>query len=89
MIYRQAAGLGVAAFVTPLTKPEVVARLAAEVPFTAEQEFYSPGFGAQQGDPSRFPALKRHYLIMGRSLMRAEDPAKELARVEQQLGMET
>jgi len=84
-IYKQAAGLGVAAFVTPLTKPDVVARLAAEVPFTAEQEFYSPGFGAQKGDPSRFPALKRHYLIMGRSLMRAEDPAKELARVEQQL----
>lgn len=85
-IYRQAAGLGVGAFVTPLTKPEVVAKLAAEVPFTAEQEFYSPGFGAQGGDPGKFPALKRHYLIMGRSLMAAEDPAKKLAEVEEELG---
>lgn len=86
-IYRQAAGLGVAAFVTPLTKPEGVATLAAEVPFTAEQEFYSPGFGAQGGDPGQFPALKRHYLIVGRSLMAAEDPARKLAEVEEELGM--
>jgi orotidine-5'-phosphate decarboxylase len=86
-IYKQAAGLGVGAFVTPLTKPEVVAKLAAEVPFTAEQEFYSPGFGAQGGDPGQFPALKRHYLIIGRSLMAAEDPAKKLAEVEEELGI--
>ena len=86
-IYRQAAELGVSAFVTPLTKPELVARLAQEVPFTKEQEFYSPGFGAQGGDPEKFPALKKHYLIVGRSLFAAEDPAKELARVEEKLGM--
>ena len=86
-IYRQAAGLGVEAFVTPLTKPELVARLAREVPFTAEQEFYSPGFGAQGGDPEKFPALKKHYVIVGRSLFAAEDPAKELTRVEEKLGM--
>jgi len=88
-IYRQAAGLGVAAFVTPLTKPDVVAKLAAEVPFTAGQEFYSPGFGAQGGDPGKFPALKKHYLIMGRALMGAADPAKKLADVEEKLGMGT
>lgn len=86
-IYRQAAGLGVGAFVTPLTKPDVVAKLAAEVPFTAGQEFYSPGFGAQGGDPGQFPALKRHYLIMGRTLMGAADPAKKLAEVEESLGV--
>ena len=86
-IYRQAAGLGVSAFVVPLTKPELVAKLAAEVPFAKDQEFYSPGFGAQGGDPARFPALARHHLIMGRSLFAAEDPAKELARVEKQLRM--
>ena len=86
-ICRQAAGLGVSAFVVPLTKPELVAKLAAEVPFTAAQEFYSPGFGAQGGDPAKFPALAKHRLIMGRSLLMAEDPAKELARVEERLGM--
>ena len=57
------------------------------VPFTAEQEFYSTGFGAQGGDPARFPGLAKLYLIMGRSLFAAEDPAKELARVEERLGM--
>jgi len=86
-IYRQAAVLGVSAFVVPLTKPELVARLAGEVPFTKEQEFYSPGFGAQRGDPARFPMLARHYLIMGRSLLAAADPVQELVRVEKQLGM--
>ena len=87
-ICRQAAVLGVSAFVVPLTKPELVAKLAVGVPFTAQQEFYSPGFGAQKGDPAQFPMLARHYLIMGRSLLAAADPAQELARVEQQLGME-
>lgn len=84
-IYKQAAGLGVGAFVVPLTKPDVVAKLAREVPFTAAQEFYSPGFGAQKGDPAQFPMLAKHHLIMGRALLVAEDPAKELAKVEQQL----
>lgn len=87
-IYRQATNLGVSAFVVPLTKPELVARLVAEVPFTRGQEFYSPGLGAQGGDPTQFPALARHYLIMGRALFAAEDPIQELARVEKQLGME-
>ena len=86
-ICRQAAVLGVSAFVVPLTKPELVAKLAVGVPFTARQEFYSPGFGAQKGDPAQFPMLARHYLIMGRSLLAAEDPVQELARVESQLGM--
>ena len=44
--------------------------------------------GAQKGDPAQFPMLARHYLIMGRSLLAAADPVQELARVEQQLGME-
>ena len=86
-IYKQAVGLGVGAFVVPLTKPDVVAKLAREVPFTAQQEFYSPGFGAQKGDPAQFPMLAKHYLIMGRSLLAAEDPAKELAKVESELGI--
>ena len=86
-IYRQAAVMGVGAFVVPLTKPELVAKLVHEVPFTQDQEFYSPGFGAQGGDPAKFPTLARHYLIIGRSLMAAADPAKKLAEAENQLGI--
>lgn len=84
-IYRQAADLGVSAFVVPLTKPDWVARLAKEVPFKDNHEFYSPGFGAQKGNPARFPALKRHHLIMGRSLLNAPDPVQKLIQVEQEL----
>ena len=68
-------------------KPDLVARLVEEVPFTEKQEFYSPGFGAQKGDPTRFPALKTHHLIMGRSLLGADDPLEKLMQVEAQLGM--
>jgi len=86
-IYRQAAELGVSSFVVPLTKPEWVAKLATEVPFTDQQEFYSPGFGAQKGDPTQFPALKTHHLIIGRSLMNAPDPVQKLIQVEAELGL--
>ncbi len=86
-ICRQAVELGVSSFVVPLTKPNVVAKLAVEVPFTDQQEFYSPGFGAQKGDPSKFPAIKKHHLIMGRSLMNADDPVQKLIQVEAELGM--
>lgn len=74
-IARRAKAAGVKAFVTPLTKPELVAKLAAETPFDANDEFYSPGLGAQGGDPKAFPALKTHRLIVGRSLLNAPDPA--------------
>lgn len=73
-IARRAKAAGVKAFVTPLTKPELVARLAEETPFGEGDEFYSPGLGAQGGDPKAFPALRTHRLIVGRSLMNAPDP---------------
>jgi len=75
-IYKTAAGLGVRAFVVPLTRPD-----AAKLAFDAAGshpacEFYSPGLGAQGGDPAQFGFLKNHYLIAGRSLAQAPDPVK-------------
>jgi len=78
-IARVAKAAGVKAFVTPLTKPALVARLAEETPFDGEDEFYSPGLGAQGGDPKAFPALKTHRLIVGRALLNAPDPAAYVA----------
>lgn len=75
-IARRAKAAGVKAFVTPLTKPELVAKLAEETPFDAADEFYSPGLGAQGGDPKAFPALATHRLIVGRALLNAPDPAE-------------
>jgi orotidine-5'-phosphate decarboxylase len=77
-IYRLAVEMRVKAFVVPLTKPDAVAQLQKAVPFPPDAEFYSPGFGKQGGDAGQFSSIRRHYLIAGRSLLEAADPAKWL-----------
>ncbi|MFH1530774.1 MAG: orotidine 5'-phosphate decarboxylase / HUMPS family protein [Pseudomonadota bacterium] len=74
-IYRDAAARGVRSFVVPLTKPEAVRRIADEVDRAGDVEFYSPGYGSQGGDPGDLGFLARLNLIVGRSLLLAEDPA--------------
>jgi len=74
-IYRDAAARGVRAFVVPLTKPDAVLRIAAEIGAADNTEFYSPGYGKQGGDPGALGFLSRLNLIVGRSLLAAEDPA--------------
>jgi orotidine-5'-phosphate decarboxylase len=74
-IYRDAAAKGVRAFVVPLTKPDAVRRIAEEIGDAGEVEFYSPGYGKQGGDPAGLGFLTRLNLIVGRSLLSAEDPA--------------
>ena len=78
--YRQAAQLGVKAFVVPMTKPQV-ARAVAERLGPGDWEFYSPGLGAQGGDLSAFQFLKRHLAIVGRALIKADDPVQYLESV--------
>jgi orotidine-5'-phosphate decarboxylase len=68
-VFARAAELGVRKFVVPLTKPERVQGLG----FPSDAVFYSPGFGAQGGDPRAFPAQKQHHLISGRALFAAAD----------------
>ncbi|MBN1337250.1 MAG: orotidine 5'-phosphate decarboxylase [Deltaproteobacteria bacterium] len=65
--------MGVTDFVVPLTKPEAVEPLVRDVPPGCT--FWSPGYGPQGGDPTRFSFLERHHLIVGRALLRALDPA--------------
>jgi len=84
-IYHIAVDRGVNAFVVPLTKPEAVDRIVQAVPFRPETEFYSPGYGRQGGDPSRFASIGRHYLIVGRALLEAADPAAWIADATTQL----
>lgn len=85
-IFRQAVALGVKAFVVPLTRPELVAKLAEEVPFGGEEEFYIPGYGAQGGEAGRFSRLRRQYLIVGRALLGARDPCGEVERIVGEAG---
>ena len=74
-IYRSAFELGVRRFVVPLTKPQAVRKLYEEAGLNETCIFYSPGYGKQGGDPSRFDFIRSHYWIIGRSLLQAEDPA--------------
>jgi orotidine-5'-phosphate decarboxylase len=72
-IYAEAWKLGVRSFVTPLTKPEATRRIL-EAAGVSDGIFYSPGLGAQGGDPMAFPFLRVHRLIAGRALLGAPDP---------------
>ena len=78
--YAQAARLGVKAFVVPMTKPERAREVAARLG-PGDWEFYSPGLGAQGGALAGFEFLRRHYAIVGRSLLKAEDPAGYLQSI--------
>ncbi len=80
--YRRAAGLGVTAFVVPLTKPARVADVVRALGPDGDWEFYSPGLGAQGGRVEGLPSLRKHYVIVGRSLLRAADPMSCLERLE-------
>ena len=73
-IYSAAYAAGVRAFVVPLTRPEHTRQLIAAAGLDAECEYYSPGYGAQGGNPAAFDFIRRHYLIIGRSLASASDP---------------
>ena len=76
---------GVTDFVVPLTKPDAVRELHRRVGFATDCEFFSPGYGAQGGDPSKFDFVSTHHLIIGRSLLKAENPAHYITEIEMRL----
>jgi len=84
-IFETARKEGVNSFVVPLTKPEKTEELLSHGNFDPDTEFYSPGLGHQKGDAARFGFIKRHYLIVGRSLLNADDPMKWIQSLEKDL----
>jgi len=89
-IYRLSRNLGVQQFVVPLTKPEKVKALTAEVDFGETAVFYSPGYGSQGGAARAFAFLQEHHVIIGRSLLQASDPRQYLETVREDfLGIRT
>lgn len=84
-MYQKSFGLGVNSFVVPLTKPDAVKKLYQEAGLDENCVFYSPGFGKQGGDAAQFDFLKTHYLIIGRSLLQAENPIQYLRTVEKEV----
>ncbi|MBM4355748.1 MAG: hypothetical protein FJ109_18485 [Deltaproteobacteria bacterium] len=84
-IYSHAVEAGVRSFVLPLTRPQAAERIVERSGIAAGWTCYSPGFGAQQGDPSRFGFVRRHVLIVGRALLSAADPAAYVNRIAEEL----
>ncbi len=84
-IFSIARNEGIKAFVIPLTKPEKIREMAQTDVFGPKPEFYSPGFGAQGGKPEAFDFIKKHYLIIGRSLFKSPDPREYLQSIEKEL----
>jgi orotidine-5'-phosphate decarboxylase len=84
-IYKLAYAENVRNFVVPLTKPSETERIFNEAGLDDGCTFYSPGYGSQGGDPANFPFIRNHYLIVGRSLLKAEDPALYLDEVSKQI----
>lgn len=86
-MYQNAWDLGVRSFVTPLTRPEFVASLIKTIPAMADAEFYSPGFGAQGGSRNGYPNIAKHYVIVGRRLLAANNKNAEVEKMEAELGI--
>lgn len=84
-MYRLSHSLGVDRFVAPLTKPEATWKLYREAGLDNKCTFYSPGYGKQGGDARQFSFLNTHYLIIGRSLLQADDPQTYLDGVAQEV----
>lgn len=84
-IYNRSFNHNVRSFVVPLTKPDVTRTVYAKAGLSETCVFYSPGFGKQGGDAAQFDFLKTHYLIIGRSLLQAENPVEYLQDVKNSL----
>jgi len=85
-MYRLAYRAGVRDFVIPLTKPEATRAIYEQAGLNDRCRFYSPGYGKQGGKPEAFDFLREHYVIIGRSLLNANDPLRYLEEVKKELG---
>ncbi|AGI48486.1 orotidine-5'-phosphate decarboxylase [Thermoplasmatales archaeon BRNA1] len=63
---------GVKGFIAPATRPE---RIAAIRQIIGDREILSPGVGAQGGSASSAIRAGADYVIVGRAIYKAEDPA--------------
>ncbi len=72
-IARLAADSGATGLIGPATRPEWVSRLKEAAPGLT---LLSPGVGAQGGDPAAALKAGADFLIVGRSLYQAPDPAQ-------------
>jgi len=86
-IYRMAYDAGVWDFVVPLTKAQATKTVYNQAYLNERCNFYSPGYGKQGGDVRQFDFLKNHYIIIGRSLLNADNPGVYLKKVSKELDL--
>jgi orotidine-5'-phosphate decarboxylase len=65
------------------TKPEIISRVRQLA--GAELAIYCPGIGAQGGDAKKAIAAGSNYLIVGRAICQAPDPAKAAIQFRDQV----
>jgi orotidine-5'-phosphate decarboxylase len=63
---------GVKGFIAPATRPERIATIRSII---GDREILSPGVGAQGGSASAAISAGADYVIVGRAIYKAEDPA--------------
>jgi orotidine-5'-phosphate decarboxylase len=64
------------------TRPAIIKEIAKENP---EIKIYSPGVGSQGGDLERAIRNGSGYLIVGRSIMEAKDPARTAREIKERI----
>jgi orotidine-5'-phosphate decarboxylase len=64
------------------TRPAIIKEVSRENP---EMKIYSPGVGSQGGDLERAIRNGSDYLIVGRSIMEAKDPARTAREIQERI----
>jgi orotidine-5'-phosphate decarboxylase len=78
----RASRAGADGVVVGATRPAIIKEISREMP---ELNIYSPGVGSQGGDLERAVRNGSSYLIVGRSIMEAKDPATSARQIKERI----
>ena len=79
MFFERAAAAGVDGIVVGATQDKILKEISGRLPV------YSPGVGAQGGDPEQAIRNGADYLIIGRSIVEAKQPAKVAREIQDRI----
>jgi orotidine-5'-phosphate decarboxylase len=79
MFFERATAVGVDGVVVGATQDKILKEIAGQLPV------YSPGVGAQGGDPEQTIRNGADYLIIGRSILEAKEPAKVAREIQDRI----
>jgi orotidine-5'-phosphate decarboxylase len=79
MFFERAAAAGVDGIVVGATQDKILKEISGRLPV------YSPGVGAQGGDPEQAIRNGADYLIIGRSIVEAKQPAKIAREIQDRI----